>query len=342
MRYWLLPLCVLLGLTPAAAAPPPVRHAILVGVQDYGSLPGVSLFDGPRNSVLLWHDYLKAHGFGDIAVLAEGLDAGDVKWAKADPRVAPPTRANIQRAFGDLEKRLEKTGGKDTVLIVLAGHGSQQRAAKGDPPKPGNLDEVFLPMDAGPRPAGDPEGPFANALVDHDIAPHLKAIARHAGFIWLVFDSCHSDTMTYDALLLHRGPVTSAGMHNLDYATRTPARPLIPPQAPPPAFGPSPRDKDWPKNYVAFFASSADQTTPLIVADPGPAAARIGGDPARFTAFSYFILDALRKNPSMRFDAVIASVMANYRISYPSDSYAPKVEGGARLQLPVSTVIGTR
>lgn len=344
MRSFLLPLCAALLIALGAAAPPaPARHAILIGVQEYNTLPGVSLFDGPRNSVILWHDYLRAQGFSDIAVLAEGMDAGDVKWGKNDPRILPPTRANIQRAFGDLEKRLEKTAGKDNVLIVLAGHGSQQRAAPNDPPKPGNLDEVFLPMDAGPRPPGDPQGPFANALVDHDIAPHLKNISKHSGFIWLVFDSCHSDTMTYDALLLRPKPVTPANMSRLDYAAHSQARPLIPPPAPPPpAFGPSPRDADWPKNYVAFFASSADRTTPLIVADAGPIATRIGEGPARFTAFSYFIVDALRKNPATRFDAIVASVLANYKISYPGEAYEPKFEGGTRLQLPAATVTGVK
>lgn len=323
------------------AAAPTARHAILVAVEDYGALPGVSLFDGPRNSVIAWHDYLRAQGFNDITVLAEGMDAGDVTWGKADTRIVPPTRANIQSALGALEQRLAKTAGKDNVLIVLVGHGSQQRAARGDPPKPGNLDEVFLPMDAGPRPVGDPIGPFANALVDHDIAPHLKAISRRAGFIWLVFDSCHSDTMTYDSLLLRPKPQTVQSLHTLDFDAHTTQRPLIPPPAPPPpAFGPSPRDADWPKNYVAFFASSADQTTPLIVADAGPIAKRIGAGPARFTAFSYFILDSLRKNPGVRFDAIAASVLANYKSSYPSEVYAPKVEGGARLQLPASTVVG--
>jgi hypothetical protein len=316
------------------------RHALLVAVQGYDHLPGVSLFDGPRNSILLWHDFLRAHGFGDVTVLAEDMTGGDVKWTRTDPKIIPPTRANIQRAFDVLEAKLEKSGGSDKVLIVLVGHGSQQRAAPNDPPKPFNLDEVFLPMDAGPRPKGDPEGPFVNALVDHDIAPHLKTMSRHSAFIWLIFDSCHSDTMTYDALLLHKKPVLSTDMNRLDFAAHMQVKPLFVAPAPPPAFGPSPRDKDWPKNYIAFFASSADQTTPLIVADAGPAAARIGDGPSRFTAFSYFIVDALRNKPKAKFADVIAAVRANYKASYPSESYEPKFEGGTRLQLPVDTVLG--
>jgi hypothetical protein len=194
-------------------------------------------------------------------------------------------------------------------------------------------------MDAGPRPKNDPQGPFANALVDHDIAPHLKSMSRHASFIWLVFDSCHSDTMTYDALLLHRKPVLSTEMNALNYAARPSVQPHMQVATPPPSFGPSPRDKDWPKNYVAFFASSADETTPLIVADAGPAAARIGGGPSRFTAFSYFIVDSLRKNPKEKFADIISSVRANYKVSYPGEAYEPKVEGGTRLDLPVDSVL---
>ena len=240
-------LAIAAGLTPSAQSATAVRHALLVAVQGYDNLPGVSLFDGPRNSLLLWNDFLHARGFSDVSVLAEGMSASDVKWTRNDPHVAAPTRVNIQRAFFELENRLAKSHGDDTVLIVLIGHGSQQRAAPNDPPKPFNLDEVFLPMDAGPRPKNDPEGPFANALVDHDIAPHLKTMSRRARFIWLIFDSCHSDTMTYDALLLHRKPVLSTEMGALNYAAR-PTTPTMKAAAPAPAFGPSPRDKDWPKN----------------------------------------------------------------------------------------------
>jgi hypothetical protein len=169
---------IVAGLASTAGSAAPQRHALLVAVQGYENLPGVSLFDGPRNSLILWNDYLRMHGFSDISVLAEGMNEGDVKWTRNDPRIVAPTRANIQHAFSTLEGRLEKSGGTDKVLIVLIGHGSQQRAAPNDPPKPFNLDEVFLPMDAGPRPKNDPEGPFANALVDHDIAPHLKTILK--------------------------------------------------------------------------------------------------------------------------------------------------------------------
>lgn len=332
IRRALFAVFALVFLANAAEAAAPVRRALLVGVQEYNGIAGVSLFDGPRNSVLLWHDYLRKQGFTDIAVLAEGMNA-DVKWGKTDPKVGNPTRANIQAAFADLEKKLEKSGGKDIVLIVLAGHGSQQRAMPWDPPKPNNLDEVFLPADAGPRPDGDPEGPYKNALVDHDIAPHLKKMAKHAAFLWLVFDSCHSDTMTYDALLLKKKPQRN----NLSYGT------VSAPQPPArPAMGPSPKDRDWPTNYVALFASASDQTTPLVVNDAGPIAARIGDGPVRFTAFSYFMLEALRKNPAITFNAIVASVAASYRSAFPADSYEPKSEGGARLALPATTALAGR
>src|SRR3569832_2468650 len=158
-RLLLLPLLVF-GLSAAAPAPTPAKHAILVAVQDYETLPGVSLFDGPRNSVIMWHDYLKAQGFTDITVLSEGMDAGDVKWSKGDPRVAMPTRVNIQKTQSDQKKQQKKTTNKDNVVIVLAGHGSQQRAMPWDPPKPNNLDEVYIPTDAGPPPEGAEAGRY--------------------------------------------------------------------------------------------------------------------------------------------------------------------------------------
>ena len=82
-----------LMITGSAQAAAPVKHALLVAVEDYEALPGVSLFEGPRNSVLLWHDYLKSQGFTDITVLSEDINPTDVKWTKADPRNTPPTNS---------------------------------------------------------------------------------------------------------------------------------------------------------------------------------------------------------------------------------------------------------
>jgi hypothetical protein len=63
---------------------------------------------------------------------------------------------------------------------------------------------------------------------------------------------------------------------------------------------------------------------------------------SRFTAFSYFIVDTLRKNPKAKFDDIIQSVRANYKVSYPGDAYEPKFEGGTRLQLPADAILGTK
>jgi hypothetical protein len=140
--------------------------------------------------------------------------------------------------------------------------------------------------------------------------------------------------------LLNKKPPSIETQQNLSFAVHTDPT-FIKPIASPHAFGPSPRDADWPKNYVAFFASASDQTTPLIVTDAPPdAARRIGSGPSRFTAFSFFILDALRKNPNAQFDQIIASVGGAYRTQYPSDTYEPKFEGGLRmLQLPAASVL---
>ena len=105
-----------------------------------------------------------------------------------------PTRANIEREFRRLAQ--EALPG-DEVVILMAGHGSQQPADP-DPDnyEPDGLDETFLPADVG---AWDGRvGKVANAIADDDIRAWLREIRTKGAFVWILFDSCHSGTMTRD------------------------------------------------------------------------------------------------------------------------------------------------
>jgi hypothetical protein len=114
-----------------------------------------------------------------------------------------PTKANIKREWARLAK-VAKEG--DYVVIHMGGHGSQQpedRPAKeklfGDPalvsePEPDGLDEIFLPRDVGKWDGGT--GLVKNAIIDDEIANWLQAIRDKKASVWVIFDSCHSGTMT--------------------------------------------------------------------------------------------------------------------------------------------------
>jgi hypothetical protein len=87
----------------------------------------------------------------------------------------------------------------DWVLVVLAGHGSQQpqtlarRSAPGAYIEPDGLDEVFLPYDVSAW-RGD-LGTVANGLLDDDSGVALGQLVRAGLKVWVVFDTCHAGDM---------------------------------------------------------------------------------------------------------------------------------------------------
>jgi hypothetical protein len=86
-------------------------------------------------------------------------------------------------------------GAGDQVLILLAGHGSQQPADP-DPAdeEPDGLDEIFLPADAE---AWSPSAHrVVNAIVDDEIRQWIAAIRSKGAVVTIIVDACHSGTIT--------------------------------------------------------------------------------------------------------------------------------------------------
>ena len=165
------------------------KRALLVGCTKYPHLESHLWLDGPGNDVELLKSVLMSR-FGlseeNIQTLA-GWD-GVAKEQR-------PTRANIERAFGYLAR---SAGSGDIIVILMSGHGSQQPAAPGDAEhpnvEPDGLDEIFLPADVGKWPGHDDAA--KDVIVDNDIRAWLDAIRVKGAFVWIIFDSCNSGTMT--------------------------------------------------------------------------------------------------------------------------------------------------
>jgi hypothetical protein len=163
------------------------RYALLVGVTEFIA-PAMAKHNlqGPANDVALFRTLLMGDGFrmpaANIVALA-GLPADEG---------ARPTRANIEREF----RRLESLAGPgDQVLVLLAGHGTQQ-PADADPTdeEPDGLDEVFLPADAdGWHPSANR---IANGIVDDDIRRWVGDIRTRGAVVTIIVDACHSGTIT--------------------------------------------------------------------------------------------------------------------------------------------------
>lgn len=166
----------------------PNRHALLIGVTHYPRLTGCDL-KGPANDVILMSETLqKKFRFSpqNIATLSEAEGATHANNY--------PNRACIEREF----KRLAATAkAGDQVVILMAGHGSQQPEAENSPqPEADGLDEIFLPRDCGPWAGEGANAKVENAIVDDDMALWLKAIQDRGASVWLIMDSCHSGTMS--------------------------------------------------------------------------------------------------------------------------------------------------
>jgi hypothetical protein len=168
------------------------RHALLVGCSHYPNLSARFQLEGPANDVVLMRRVLEEHfQFPPDKIVtlseAEGKKRGKDGY---------PTRANIEREF----RRLAQVArARDQVFILMGGHGSQQPEAnppKGEP-EPDGLDEIFLPRDVGKW--EDKTGTVANAIIDDELGEWLDAIRAKKASVCIVFDACHSGTMTRGA-----------------------------------------------------------------------------------------------------------------------------------------------
>ncbi len=170
----------------SAASATAKTHALLVGATHYQHKDDSFHLEGPINDVELLAEVLTRGGFG-------GEPADVVRLAGwPDEESARPTKANIERELGRLAEVAEKG---DQVVVLLAGHGSQQ-PADDDPedPEPDGMDEIFLPADVGEW--NDEAGEVERAITDDEIGRRLDAIRAKGAFVWALIDTCHSGTMT--------------------------------------------------------------------------------------------------------------------------------------------------
>lgn len=163
------------------------RRALLVGCGRYTN-PSIRRLEGPINDVRL----LK-----DVLVKCCGFSAADITTLAGEPGSSDaPTRARIERELRRLRAEAEKD---DQIVILLAGHGSQQpnQAADQDDPEPDGLDEIFLPIDAEQwSNAGEANksGGVVNAIVDDEIHRWTTEIAEQGATVWVIFDCCCAGT----------------------------------------------------------------------------------------------------------------------------------------------------
>lgn len=320
------PALAALALALLAGAAEAARYALLVGVSGYPNVPGAEL-RGPPNDVPLLRGVLLQRGFQpqDVRVLAD-----KVKGAHG-----LPTRAAI---LAELDALAKKAGKGDYVFLAFGGHGSRQPAKNLGPanPEPDGLDEIFLPIDVG-KWSGGIEA-VQNAIVDDEFGARIAAIRNRGAFVWVVFDACHSGTITRgisDPSVRYRDVTTDAlgiPAAALD-AARAKAAQLFPKtRGAPAAAAPmtalqSAALKPDAGGFVAFYAAQSWERTPEAMMPPG------GADPREFGVFSYTLAEVLAMNPAMTYRQAAEQILHRYRASLGTQP-TPLFEGSA-LDAPV-------
>jgi hypothetical protein len=260
------------------------RFALLVGCTSYASLP-VQQLVGPANDVELMRTLLvQKFAFSADQIVALVESAG----AAADSPTRP-TRANIEREFAELAARVHEG---DQVVILLAGHGTQQPEGKPDvaDPEPDGLDEVFLPADAQPYDRRLHRMP--NVIVDDELGLWVRRIRDRGARVWITVDSCHSGTIVRgaeDEVVRRAPPEKLVPRDDLEAARRTAAarsrrsRGGDSPDEPEPSL---PGDL---RNIVALYAAQPEQSTVEL---PLPQGAE---EPQRYGLLTFTLNGVLRE-----------------------------------------------
>lgn len=280
------------------------NYALIVADSDYPNLDQKYWLKGPKNDEILVRDYL--------------LDSAPVKFAPQNvvalgsgDGLQLGTHKNILDALARIAAEA-KAG--DFVYLHFSGHGSQQPATR-DSTEADGRDEVFLSADTEMATADNPSV-LPNVLTDNEMGAALRAIRKTGAFVWVVFDSCHSGSMTRGAPT--GGDVADRRIDPSDLGIPASAFTVPAPsedsgdRAVPLGADAYADDAGDPTmgGLVAFFAAQTTETTqehgfPVQQADGTVAQVPYG-------VFTYTIFSALAKNPNMTYRQLAQSVLASY------------------------------
>ncbi len=307
-------LCVILPMLAHAANPAPAVNTwgVVVGVSEYPQLgPSVTL-EGPRNDIPLVMTWLARASVprNRITVLADHVAGAD----------GLPTRTAILAALDAVAVRA--TSG-DIVFLYFAGHGSQvPQTDAGDHAKADGLEQVFLPRDAGRWNALQRR--ITGAIRGREFGQRVEAMRARGVFVWLVFDSCHSATMSRSAALL--------GFR----ARALPAETLGTPQPIPGRSEGAARvplvrlsDGNLPGGFVAFYAAQTTEIAPELPLPAGAPDRRVHG------LFTFALLKSLAAGGARSYRDLSHQILAFYATAYPRTT--PEFEGALDLPIGAST-----
>lgn len=296
-------------------SPASQRQALLVGCTKYPNCKRVKELHGPLNDVPLFSRVLtERFGFEEKNIVRL------LGWP--DDPAQRPTHQNIVQAF---EQLVEKAGPGSQIVILMTGHGTQvpipdTQLNPLDPknPEPDGLDEVFLPADVTKWSTNG----LGNAIRDDQIGRWLDAMRDKGASVWILFDCCHSGTIT-------RGDEVprSAAQEDLEIPAevRTKARPAaVQPGIPQKEIAaielPLPNGAEG--SVTAFYAAQSFEEAPELPRPSG--AARV---PANYYGLmTYVVSQALLEQPegrSLTYRDLSQIVLGRYRAERGSRGPTP-------------------
>ena len=165
------------------------KFAFLVGIGHYGRKYTPKLADGARPWARLYGPET------DVQNLTQELHRRGFEVATLINEDA--TRDGIVRGFLEALYDKVETGRGDTALFYFAGHGQQISDLEGD--ESDGYDESLVTFDNGGVESRQ------GRLVDDDLGKMIKLLGTKTKNIVLVFDSCHSGTVSRGALRARGG-----------------------------------------------------------------------------------------------------------------------------------------
>jgi len=303
-------LCLILPMLAHAADPASGAKSwgVVVGVSEYPQLGPSATLEGPPNDVPLVTTWLARGSVprSHITVLADRVPGAD----------GLPTRTAILAALDAVAAR---AASGDSVFLYFAGHGSQvPQTDPGDHAKADGLEEVFLPRDAGQW--NSRQRRITGAIRGREFGQRVQAMRARGAFVWLIFDSCHSATMSRSAALVglraRAFPAEALGAPQPDPARRDGADrvPLV-----------RITEGNLPGGYVAFYAAQTTEVAPELPLPPGAPDRRVHG------LFTFALLKSLAAGGARSYRDLTHQILAFYAVTYPRTT--PEFEGA--LDLPI-------
>ena len=264
-----------------------VKRALLIGIDAY---PYVRPLDGCVNDVALMATVLQEpFGFSPEHIMRLTNE-----------------QATRDAILAGLDALVERTGEDDIVVIQYAGHGSQMKDREDD--ESSGWDNTIMPYDSH---RGEVPGNDYRDITDDEIHLRLQALARKTSFITLIFDSCHSGTITRDAF----------GVQSRGIERDTRSVDQLPPSPIPPEAR-SAREESGPsgwlrlsRSYVLIAGCHDNETSYEYQADEN-------GGHTPHGALTYFLCAELRQaTPGTTyrdvFERAAAKVTATYSTQHP-------------------------